>query len=416
MIKIPRKDFIKEHKHLIKLLESFKGSKKAKAEAKSQSKELGEIVGSGDLSKTDYADKYPKDVLRILEKMTFDDGLLLVGSASLRSQIYAGDVDGYEVVERDEASDMKALTSLAKQFRAMVADIRRTDDLYIADIKSGAIPEWEILSPDAHIKDGKVVGYDQEASLAKVKLLAENKILSPAEATQVRELLKRRPTVADFLRAKEELKYHIIRWSALEIADNKKVLRDGRTVSLEQTFSMPALTKLDCVGLVQRSRYTDFSVIYEFKNNGRTLNPVKSDIADSLAEDIEAYKAKGNFFKALKRTFALAKFKDNEKEMNRLTELLNGDMGRLYQIVGDIGTLISIIDKAPLKNVRYEIDQFKSRLSNVWELKSYLKAEPSILSDLKRLEEAPREAMEPMLERIGDRIDDLLQAEAKKHI
>jgi hypothetical protein len=33
-----------------------------------------------------------------------------------------------------------------------------------------------------------------------------------------------------------------------------------------------------------------------------------------------------------------------------------------------------------------------------------------------RLEEAPREAMEPMLERIGDRIDDLLQAEAKKHI
>lgn len=412
MIKIPRKDFIKEHTHLIKLLESF-NNKYADKEAASQKKELKEVVGGGEIAK-EYTDKYPADVLAVLEKMTFGDGLMIVGSSSLRSQIYAGDYDGYEVVAADKKSDAAALSGFRKQFQRMIAQIKRTKDLYISDIKSGAIPEWDVLG-ETHIKDGKVSGYDRERALAKVDELVEKKIITPTEGAEARKLLKARPSVAEYLQAKDELKYHVLRWSVLEIAANKKVLRDGRTVSLEQTFNMPALTKLDCIALVQRSRYTDFSVIYEFRNKDKVLNPVPIDPNTSLAEDVEAYKARGNYFKALKRMFALAKFKDDEKEMDRLTTIFNSDLGRLYQIVSDIKTLIDAIDYgAPTSNIKYEIDQFKSRLANVWETQPYLKAEPEIVRDLQHLLKMRKSGMKPLLEKVGDRIDAILQAEAKK--
>jgi hypothetical protein len=415
MISIPKKEFVKEHRHLIKLLSSF-NEPSAKAEAKSQAKELKTIVGSGDLSKTDYVDVYPSDVLRVLELMTFDDGLLLVGSSAIRSQLYAGDVDGFEVVERHDASDATALTQLRKQFQSMIAKLKKTRDIFITDIKSGAIAEWEIINPEAHIKGNKVVGLNFKQVHSKIDELLDKKILTSSEATQARGLLKRRPKVADFLRAKDELKYHTIRWSELEIAQNKKVLRDGRTVTLEDTFSMPAVTKLDCVSLVQRSRYTDFSVIYEFKNKGKTLNPTAIDPKTKIAEDVEAYKARGNFFKALKRQFSLARLKDDGKAIERLTEILNSDLGILYNIVSDIGTLQSILTLAPIDKVKYEIDQFKARLANVWETQAYLKAEPDIVKDIQALMKAPRPRMNALLERLGNRLDAILQSEAKKHI
>lgn len=413
-IVMKKSDFIEEHKKLIKLLNKYQ-NKDLRAEAAEQSAEMKKMVGGVDLAeKKKFPENYPDDVLDILEAMAFGDGLFLVGSNSLRSQQYAGDYDAQEVVEMNEETDMKAAVKLRKAFQEIVADLQKMPNVYLGDIKAGMVPEWRILPEDAGIKGKKVVGYDYVGAVKKIDELLKNKIITMSEATDAHALLHRRPTVAQFLAAKDALKYHIVRWTPEEIAKNKKTLRDGTTYTLEEAFLSPATAKLDLIALVQNNRYTDFSINYEFMNKGKPLNPVREDIGESLQEDVDANVATGNYFKALKRRFALAKFKDDKKAMGRLLEILNGDLGRLYQIVSDIRTLEEVLKHGSLEKIKYEIDQFKSRLSNVYSLSSYLKKEDYILSEIQRLLKLSRSKMNKPLTKLGDKLDSILQAEAKK--
>lgn len=400
-----KSDFIKEHKKLIALLEKYP-KKDLRAEAAEQKAEVKKLVGSAGPSDVKPEESYPEDVMRVLDAMAFGDDLQLVGSMSLRSQQYAGDFDAYEIVEMDEPTDQQAAIELRKDFQEIVRNVRKLPNTYITDIKAGVIPEWRVIPED---------GYDYENAVKKVDEMLENKIITPSEATEAKALLHRRPTVTQMLEAKNILKFHIVRWTPMEIAKNKKVLRDGRIYTLEQAFQTPSITKLDVISLVQNNRFTDFSAIYEFKNKGKALNQAIGNVGKGLQEDIKAYKATGNYSKALKRMFALAKFNDNRKEMERLTNILNSDLGRLYQIVSDIGTLEDALEnKADLATIKYEIDQFKSRLANVYTLPSYLKKESGILSEINDILRLPRNKMAAPLKALGDKLDDVLQAEAKK--
>lgn len=414
-----KSDFIKEHKKLIALLNKYH-NKPLRDEAKEQAAEMKKLVGSaGVTQEKKFPESYPEDVLEVLEAMSFGPGLALVGSMALRSQQYAGDYDAYEVVEMHEKTDLEAATKLRKQFQDIVAKLRKMKNVYIGDIKAGVVPEWRVLPEDAKVSGKKVKGYAYESSIKKVDELREKKIITPSEATEAKALLHRRPTVAQFLQAEDKLKFHIVRWNPMEIAKNKKVLRDGSILTLEQAFLSPTVAKLDVIALVQNNRFTDFSVIYEFKNKGKTLNPAIADIGASLQEDVDAYKATGNYFKALKREFALAKYKDDRKRMEQLTEILNSDLGRLYHIVGDIKTLVDVVkdfDNAKLPTIRYEIDQFKSRLSNVYSLPSYLNKESSIIADIQRILKLPRTKMAKPLMELGERLDSILQSEARKRL
>jgi hypothetical protein len=418
MVNIPKKDFIEEHTHLIKLLRKFKAPSLRK-EAASQAAELKHVKGGAVGSKEDakaLPDNYPSDVLDVLEKMTMKDGLNLVGSNALRSQLYAGDYDGYEVVSVNEKTDEAALVSLRKRFQQMVAGLVKDKKIFVGDIKAGIVPEWVIIPSNAYLKKGKVVGLDVKKAKMKVDALLHSKIITPEEAKAAFSLLKPRMTPVDFLKAQEELKYHVLRWTPDEIKKNKKVLRDGTSITLEEAFHTPAITKIDTIALVQNNRYTDFSVIYEFENKGKTLNPAMGDIGSSLAQDVEAYKATGNYFKALKRQYALAKYTNNVKKMEALTTLLNSDLGRLYQIAGDMKTLADVVRKAPIDVVKYEVDQFKNRLANIYNTPSYTTKEPLLLKSLKRIVRLPKEKMaEPLIE-LSEVLSAILQKETKKYL
>lgn len=413
MVVIAKKDFIKEHKHIIELLGKFDDKRLAK-EAADQAKELKNVMrGKGDEKPED---AYPEDVLRVLEAMSMGDELHLVGSMSLRSQQYAGDFDAYEVVSLKEKTDASALHKLAKRFQQVVKEVKSLPDTYITDIKAGLKDAWRIIPADAGIKDGKVHSFDRETALAKIKELEETKIISPSEAKEATALLPARLTAQAFLEAKDKLKFHIVRWTPLEVSKNRKVLRDGSTMTLEEAFSSPTVAKLDCVSLVQRNRFSDFSCIYEFQNNGRVLNPAISDLGASLKEDIEAYQASGNYFKALKREFALAKYEDNKKRMAELTDILNSDLGRLYQVVSDIKTLLEVLEipKTNPKLIRYEINQFKSRLSNIYSLPEYLSKESKLFKRLDSLMKLPKARMVAPLEKIAAELETVLQSAAKE--
>jgi hypothetical protein len=282
------------------------------------------------------------------------------------------------------------------------------------------IEEWRVLSKDAMIVNGKVVGYDAESSREKVMRLRKQEIISPQEESYALKLLVKNPSPEIFLMAKADLKYHIIRWSVDDVLRGVKKLRDGRDYTLEEAFHSPTITKLDVIGLISNNRYTDFSIIYQFMNNGAVLNPDVIDVEQSLKENIIAYKLKGDIFKTLKREYALAKYNEDLKRVAELTTVLNSDLGRLYQIVSDIGTLIGLLEDhkgVDLNKIRFEVDQFKSRLANIYSLKGYLKIEPIVLDQINLALRSPnRKMMLGRLRLLKNNLNRQLQIETKKKI
>jgi hypothetical protein len=368
-----------------------------------------------DLSKTkDYPTNYSSDAVAVLDAMSFTKGksMILLGSMSLRSQQYAGDYDGYETVELRESSDEAALDSLASRFKEMIKELRGMKNVYIGDIKGGIVPEWRVVSPDTRVSEGKVKGWNAVDARKVVDTLEESKVITREAAESLRRKCLPSLTPEQYFELKNEAKYHIVRWTAAEALHGSKRLEDGRTYTLQSAFSSPGITKMDVIALVQNSRYTEFSVVYQFKNNGKVLNNEPIDITTSLRENILAYKVEGNPFKVLKRQFSLAKWENDEKTLKRLSPILNSDLGRLYVVLSDVATLILLLDEhsnVPLDKVRFEIDQFKSRLSNIYSLESYLKGEHDLLGDINAaLKISDKKTLARRLEGIADRLETYL--------
>jgi len=324
-----------------------------------------------------FPQNYSEDAVKILTAMSFTNGksVELKGSMALRHQLYAGDFDAFEIVSLDYDSIPTALDHLAHKLQSNIKHLETIS--FVGDFKSGIIKEWEVIGTP----------YNYDKSLDKIEELATSKVITPEEKREALALIKPHLSRIDILKARDTLKFHVVRWSIAEIKKGYKYLRDDRKYTLQEAFYSPSLTKLDVIGLVGNSRYTDFSMIYQFENKGTILNPLEEDIEQKLKDDIALYKAEDNPFKALKRQFSLARLKNQKKKINAIIPILNSDRGRLYSVSSDIGTLIDLLNgySPSLKTVRFELDQFKNRLANVWDTPSYLRAEPQILQEINQI-------------------------------
>ena len=328
----------------------------------------------------EYPTNYPADAVAILDSMSMTDGkgVELVGSMSLRSQQYAGDYDANDFVKLKYASDKEALDQCAKDFREAIRRTSKIANAYIGDIKCGEVLEWRVFGEDTRVHNGQVVGYNAETSRSKIKQLAKDQIITPTEEKEALALIHDNPTPIQLVKAKDSIKFNVVRWSVAEVLEGEKRLKDGKIFTLQDGFSSHGITKVDVVAWVQNNRYTEFAMIYFAFNNGKALNSVKFDYEDSLKESILYYASEGMYFKVLKRQFSLAKFKDDKKQMEKLTEILNSDLGRLYHIVSDIRTLEFLLEeqsKLRLSDIKFEIDQFKGRMANIYALDPFLKKE-----------------------------------------
>jgi len=190
-----------------------------------------------------------------------------------------------------------------------------------------------------------------------------------------------------------------VRWKPSDILDGAK---DG--LKLADAFQQPALTKLDVVAWVN-GRYTDFSIIYEFKNKTETLNPVKSDPKASIRQDEADLKREGEYFKALKRRFSIAALERRKGALIRLNRILNSDLGRLYLIISDLKTLLYLFEnkeRVPHDRLEYELEQMRVRFG-------FLSTMPAVNSPtiLKRLEALETASAITVTANLTSLIDDL---------
>jgi hypothetical protein len=317
--------------------------------------------------------------------MSFTDGkaVKLVGSYTLRNQVYAGDVDAIEFVK------VKSATECSKRFQQVVKRTSQLSLTFIADIKCGSVEEWRVIPDSATIEEGRVVGYDRDAILQKVKHLHDTKIISLDQFDIAKKMLRPTVNAVEFLAIRKELRYNILRWSLKEIEAGYKVLQDNRRYTLADGVQSPTITKMDVVSWVGGSRFTDFEMIYEFRQNGRILNKGLVDLDIAIKDSILLMRREGNYFKMAKRMFALARYHDYRHDIPPLNDLFIGDLGRIYSIFGDVNTLRYLIENEkhlPKDKIHMEIDQFITRLSNVV-IPTYLRREKKVMSLIRQMDD-----------------------------
>jgi hypothetical protein len=355
-----------------------------------------------------YPDNYASRVVAILEAMSLNGHMTIVGSSSVRSMMYAADYDGYEVVTISGKSREAALREFAGRFQSSVRELKRMDDVWIGDIKIGVIDAWRVIPVSGD--------WDVTAAREKVKQLRSAGIITADESREALGLLAKATTKAAKISAREGIKFHVLRWTPREVLDGQKRMRDGRYIQLAEAMGTPGLIKMDVIAWLGAEGYTDFSVIYELRSGRRVLNPVDIDVVRSLHESLLFYIYDRNYFKALKRLYSIARHEKDVPRVAKLGAVLNSDLGRLYQVVSDIETLLTLLEEhggADARDVAEELDGFVTRLSHIWELSDYLRAEPGILAEIRRIIGLPLKQMAAPLTALGKRLDTILQTDSK---
>ncbi|NBU34256.1 hypothetical protein EBZ38_12935 [bacterium] len=353
-----------------------------------------------------FPSQYPPDVVDVIRLFSFKKAEV-VGSSSLVSQKNAADYD------LGEAVSVKTIDDFVKGFQTIIKNIYHTKGLFLGDIKCGRVVEWEVINPDAQVKDGKIEHYNPLESKRKLEALRSKRVITQEEYNEAFKLLGSTPQ--EFLVAKKEIKFDVVRWKYADVVAGVVLLRDGRKMELGEAIQTPGLCKVDAVGWVFNTRYTEFSCIYEVSMGGKVLNPVKEVLGQSLKNDMLYYASQGNYFKYAKRLFAYAKATDDQRLGSELTELLNSELGRLYQLAGDMGTIEWLVEnesKLDDTRIRKELLGFKERISQSYDMKN-----PSdLLKTLSSMERLPPKGSQFLadLQSVKEDIERTYNLEAKK--
>ena len=371
-----------------------------------------------EIKKKDFPNNYTDEIGSIIDAISFDkDKVEVLGSMSFRSLLYSSDYDLYEIV------NTSSLKTTAKQFQSIIRKLMKRKDFYFGDIKIGSVDEWEVIDEYEEHDD-----YNYEKTKSNIETLYKNKIISKKEFESGMKLIKPILTPIEFIEMKKENRFHILRWSPQEILQNKKKFR-GNTYTLEDAMNSDGLFKLDCIARLENGVFQEISIIYELRIHNKRISKKRIDVPKSLEEAIVYYSKKGSWFKVCKRLWSLLNYnilnRPSEKKksievLEKLFDILNSDIGILYQVSSYIDILVELLEDHNVKpNVlKGEIDTFIERLANVYSVKSYLDKEKKILDDIRSLlqSKVSKNKMINGLEKIQEELENVMNEETKKRL
>jgi predicted transcriptional regulator len=173
---------------------------------------------------------------------------------------------------------------------------------------------------------------------------------------------------------------------------------------------------MDVIAYLQGDRFVELSVLYSFYNGSKLLNRTPTDVERSIKESIIGYIAEGKYFKVLKRFASLARLHKKWDVVKELIPIFNGDLGRMALVANDIDTLLFMFENyksLPETAIRFEVDQFINRLSNVYDTPEFRKVSANIFRDLHRAVKMPIKSMPTLLGKIGEALADIVNSKAK---
>ncbi len=160
----------------------------------------------------------------------------------------------------------------------------------------------------------------------------------------------------------EDEKGEPIRWTYKDMVNPK--LKD----KFMNCLVMKATMKLDMIVFFNGSavEITDNYFLTIGKHKHSDEKP-KNDTIKSLVEDYNILISEKKYFKALKRLFSIQTIENKPSE--KLINLFNSDLGRLYKAISDINTIILLLEqtfkKCPLNKIINNLQIIKYSVSKV---------------------------------------------------
>lgn len=278
--------------------------------------------------------EFSKVLYKVLEKFSIGKPNV-VGSASDHQLLYVADYDMMEKVVFNSAN-------LAK-FRRLVKKNAHS----ITDIKVGSIDRWNLLTSPR---------YSQKKELAKLEHLKVTNIISQQEYEHMRSLLKSRLNRIEFLKARKEGRFGLLRWTPDEVWRGYKILRDKAMLSLADACQSSGITKVDAV-VWFRNKYVEVSnnIMWTPSLNAKPF-ATEDNYKRSVYESLILYLDEHNYIKAIKRMLLLSRALNLVKDTTNILRILNGPIGRLYMITSNLETLKNFPDQISAKNKEKELD------------------------------------------------------------
>jgi hypothetical protein len=320
------------------------------------------------------------DVLRVIDAITLDKKFpsRIVGSFQYKVFEYPGDID---IIE-----DFTGCCSVAQTAKKVATDIKSVAEriktlkyAYLGDFKAGIdkrliidVGEWKLDSQDMLVLDG----YSKIKIEKKLEELYDDGYISKDEYLERIKVLVETPDFKQHQQIYNLLyKMCIIRWSIGELVNGYKVLRKGKTITLEEALSYKSIVKIDVYSLSQ-GRFVEISNFYLIKSktkDGQIIQISQNQGTDYIRQlnlDIVIFQKpelqKG--MKLAKRLWLRAIYNKDEEQLLQLYPLFSSGTAKLSQILSDIETMQVMIDKLnnpPLRIMTRSLQEIKMRLGTI---------------------------------------------------
>ena len=333
------------------------------------------ITGSGIETEKKPKESYPESVNKAKKILAYDPkNISIFGSYSYRSHKYPGDIDLIEKITIC-CTKKKAIEEIVMGMIRIVKNILTEPGYYFSEMKAGIDKTYEI--DIGEMKNGKVVGYEQEKVVNNIKSLYSKSKLSKKEyeiaITSAKEKIKAEEydKIYNILRNRR-----ILRWTAQEVINGYKKMSSGGLITLGEAIGMNTPLKIDAWIPIE-CKYVEvtnfFVVTYkdkEGKENFINFDPEHyykpeigiSEIIRKMANDKVNYKP----FKLAKRMWSLSRMIGYKEGIKRLMELLNSDAAIVYQIHSELEVIINMLSKLykpPMEMLMEQLNSMKMKLS-----------------------------------------------------
>lgn len=231
--------------------------------------------------------EFSDKIQKVFNLLTISRKLRVVGSAGLKNTRYVNDYDLNELYQRNFDTD-EALDEIYQMFKHKFEEAEKDPSIFITDLKCGQDCDEEPL-----------------------------------------------------------------RWDKRDIKRGTKRLNDGRVVTFQECILMKSTFKMDVIKIID-------GVFHEFSDNyliklGEESNFFPHDVqVDHLANNLkhsydDYFYTCRNLFKGLKRAFSYYSLMGegkNEDILKKLMDFFNSPTGKLYQLKGQIGTILLAMENA----------------------------------------------------------------------
>ena len=321
------------------------------------------------------------EAINMISTKKFPD-VVVAGSYIYRIQRYPGDIDLTDTIIKVKKGKNDPIGELVKSIQDIIIRIKKKTlgktNFFLGDIKIGMDRDYkQLIKSIGEIKSGRIVGYNYSGSIKELDRLKQKKLISSKHYVQIKELLKKKPSLLDFELLLEKFNNLIVyRWRASQIVKGYVEFADEK-LTLREAIQSPGIIKIDMYYWLN-NRFVEITSFLQLfiKKNGKLINVnierKESEYIPDMKEQLHKYLSKFHFnpFKALKRMLVLSFIGKNDSDSRVLSKLMSSGYAIMYQVVGDLKVLLEItetINAPPYEKMGIEVNDMKDRLARIYE-------------------------------------------------